>query len=129
MRHPARIKTSVRLQKVLAILSDKEWHSTYDIMQITQLCAVGSAISELRANGFIVDCRLGKEIDGDKYYEYQIQGAEAVAGEPSPIGQAEHSPCMRHVEAVAPDIITSSGRQSSKPASRAPIIAIQEALF
>lgn len=67
-RHAARIESSDRLQKVLDVLMDRQWHGTLDIMTRTSLCAVGSAISELRANGIRVECRCA-----DKgRYEYRL---------------------------------------------------------
>lgn len=68
MRHAASIETSERLQKVLDVLQDRQWHSTLEIMQRTFLCAVGSAISELRANGISVECRCA----GHGKYEYRL---------------------------------------------------------
>jgi hypothetical protein len=56
MRHAAKLSTSERLQKVLAVLEDRAWHSTLEIMNRTYLCAVGSAISELRNNGLMIEC-------------------------------------------------------------------------
>ena len=70
MRHAANIDTSERLQKVLNFLSDYNWHSTFEIMQATQLCATGSAISELRANGYEIECRWV----GHGHYEYKLTG-------------------------------------------------------
>lgn len=68
MRHAAKIETSSRLQKVLDVLQDRRWHSTLEIMQRTSLCAVGSAISEIRANGISVECRCV----GKGRYEYRL---------------------------------------------------------
>lgn len=68
MRHAANIGSSERLQKVLDVLQDRSWHSTFDIMILTSLCAVGSAISELRANGIEVECRCA----GTGRYEYRL---------------------------------------------------------
>jgi len=68
MRHAAQIETSERLQKVLDVLLDRQWHGTLDIMLKTSLCAVGSAISELRANGIDVECRCM----GKGRYEYRL---------------------------------------------------------
>ena len=56
MRHAARLSSSERLQKVLDVLMENEELSTLEIMMRTNLCAVGSAISELRANGINVSC-------------------------------------------------------------------------
>jgi len=58
MRHAANLATSERLQKVYAVLQDGQWHTTFEIMQKTDLVSVGSSISELRApiNGFKIKC-------------------------------------------------------------------------
>ena len=70
MRHAARIESSDRLQKVLDVLQDRQWHSSLDIMLKTSLVAVGSAISELRANGIEIECRCV----GKGRYEYRLRG-------------------------------------------------------
>jgi len=53
----ARVEKSYRLQRVISFLSDKKPHSTRDIMTGAYVCAVNSCISELRANGYDIDCR------------------------------------------------------------------------
>jgi len=69
--HAARLEASARLQRVLALLEDGQWHSTLDIVMAAQVCAVNSCVAELRANGFRVDCRrVGRE-----RFEYRL-GAE-----------------------------------------------------
>ena len=68
MRHAARIESSERLQRVFYVLSDLQWHCTLEIMHHTSLCAVGSAISELRANGLDIECRC---VDKGRY-EYRL---------------------------------------------------------
>ena len=57
MRHAAKIETSDRLQGVLAILKDRAWHGSFELMRQTNLVAIGSAISEIRANGYEVESR------------------------------------------------------------------------
>ncbi|MBT9138754.1 MAG: hypothetical protein DDT31_01329 [Syntrophomonadaceae bacterium] len=74
MRHAAKLETSERLQKVLGVLSDYDWHGTYDIMSKTQLCAVGSAISELRANGKDI----ATQCVGRGRYQYQLLKKEEL---------------------------------------------------
>ena len=68
MRHAAKLGTSTRLQKVMAVLEDGRWHGTFDIMSKTKLCAVGSAISELRANYKNIETRC----IGQGLYEYKL---------------------------------------------------------
>lgn len=53
----ARLKTSHRLQRVLAVLADGQEHSTRDIVYEADVCAVNSIIAELRANGVGIRCR------------------------------------------------------------------------
>lgn len=55
--HAARIGRSPRLQRVLALLSDGQWHSTLDIVTRAMVCAVNSCVAELRANGCVIECR------------------------------------------------------------------------
>lgn len=69
--HYAQIKTSIPLQKIYAVLADKQWHTTYAIMAATGSCTVGTRISELRRNGFTIDCRMQK---GTRNYEYRMEG-------------------------------------------------------
>ncbi len=68
--HYAKVENSPRLRRVLDVLDDGEWHSTFDIMSRTQLCAVGSAVSELRANGLDIESRCV----GQGKYEYRLRG-------------------------------------------------------
>lgn len=68
MRHAASLNSD-RLKRVLTVLQDGQPHGTFEIASKTQLCAVGSAVSELRANGIIVDCtHVGKG-----RFEYQLR--------------------------------------------------------
>ena len=50
--HFARLKNSPRLQRVLSVLADGQEHSTREIVEKAQVCAVNSIIGELRDNGF-----------------------------------------------------------------------------
>ena len=52
----ARIATSPRLQRVAALLADGRTYTTLDIVQGAGVCAVNSAIAELRCNGYQIDC-------------------------------------------------------------------------
>ncbi|MGR3468995.1 MAG: hypothetical protein ACU0CI_14075 [Shimia sp.] len=57
MKH-ARLATSPRLQKVLDVLRAAQGElSTEDIIQRAGVCAVSTAISELRHNGAEISCR------------------------------------------------------------------------
>lgn len=91
MRHAAKIESSERLQKVLAILEDGDWHGSFELMSQTKLVAIGSAISEIRANGFGIESRCV----GQGRYEYRlgerVEEGEQVANEGS-LTLAESSP-------------------------------------
>lgn len=52
----ARYEKSPRLQRVAAYLQDGQPHSTMDIITNACVCAVNSIVSELRLNGFEIDC-------------------------------------------------------------------------
>ena len=52
----ARIEKSKRLKRVLKLLSDGKEHSTLDIIKNAYVCAVNSIISELRRNGYAINC-------------------------------------------------------------------------
>lgn len=55
--HYARITASPRLQRVAALLADGRTYTTLDIVQGAGVCAVNSAIAELRWNGYSIDCK------------------------------------------------------------------------
>jgi len=69
MRHAARLKSSLRLQRVLSLLRDGNWHSTRDIQNNAYVCAAGECVSELRApvNNIPVECRYI-----DRQYRYRL---------------------------------------------------------
>lgn len=52
----ARYATSARLQRLLLFLADGKPHTTRQIGLGADICAVNSAIDELRENGFDVPC-------------------------------------------------------------------------
>ena len=57
----AKISKSKRLQRLMSYLADCRWHTTLEIVNGARICAVNSAVSELRANHFNIEC----ERDGD----------------------------------------------------------------
>lgn len=78
--HYARIENSDRLRRVLAVLSDGHPHSTLEIIQSAEVCAVNSAIAELRMNGFRIECRqIGRE-----RFEYTLIEQLVSLTEPPP---------------------------------------------
>lgn len=65
--HAARLDHSPRLQRVARYLAGGDWRSTRDIVAGADVCAVNSAIAELRANGLSVETRCA----GAGRYEYR----------------------------------------------------------
>jgi len=65
--HAARLSESPRLQRLAEVLADGEWRSTRDLFMQADICAVNSAVAELRANGIGVECRCV----GRGRYEYR----------------------------------------------------------
>lgn len=55
--HAARLDRSPRLQRLRDYLRDGQWHTTLDIIAGAQVCAVNSAVCELRCNGLDVQSR------------------------------------------------------------------------
>jgi len=70
MIHYARIEESERLQRAHKVLSDGQWHSTREIMQAADVCAVNTVVAELRANGAPILTRCA----GRGRYEYRLEG-------------------------------------------------------
>jgi hypothetical protein len=66
--HSASIEKSARLQRVHKVLSDGLKHTTRDIIRKAHCCAVNSIISELRDNGFKIEC----ERSGSKWSYWMI---------------------------------------------------------
>lgn len=58
----ARIDNSPRLQRLAEYLADGRWHTTLDIVAGAMVCAVNSAVAELRANGIPVACRRQRDL-------------------------------------------------------------------
>ena len=73
MIHYARLDHSPRLQRLLAYLQDHKPHSTMDIITGAGICAVNSAVSEIRRNGYNVECiGKGKNQNGSNVFEYRL---------------------------------------------------------
>lgn len=68
--HAARLEGSARLQRTLAFLRsvNGDWRSTRDIILGAGICAVNSAIAELRANHISIETRCV----GQGKYEYRL---------------------------------------------------------
>lgn len=56
MKH-ARLETSPRLQRVARLLAGGREYTTAEIVRFANVCAVNSAIAELRENGLAIACR------------------------------------------------------------------------
>jgi len=52
----ASLETSKRLKRLFRFLKDGKEHTTLEIVQGARVCAVNSAVAELRANGVDVAC-------------------------------------------------------------------------
>jgi len=71
--HAAKLETSPRLSRVYRLLSDGAEHSTLDIVRGARVCAVSACISELRANGAEIACRLiVRQTTGERFYLYRL---------------------------------------------------------
>ena len=72
--HAGKLSSSKQLQSVHALLADGAWHTTQDILDGSLVVAVSPAISALRQNGCVIDCRyLRTTTAGGKVYEYQMR--------------------------------------------------------
>lgn len=69
--HFARIEKSPRLMRVLRVLSDGLEHSTMNIARNANVCAVNSAVSEIREQGYKVACRQSYE-RGRRVWRYRM---------------------------------------------------------
>ena len=69
-----------RLRRVLRVLADGCWHSTRDIISAASVCAVNSAISELRSKGCHIDCRHAKAGGRRWVYRLAIETQQTQAG-------------------------------------------------
>ena len=65
----ARLSKSDRLQRVLRLLKDRKWYSTRAIIRKAHVCAVNSIASELRSNGYRIDCRRERDV-----WSYRLRG-------------------------------------------------------
>lgn len=56
--HHAKLENSPRLQRVLSLLrNEPNPQSTMDIIHKANVCAVNSAVAELRENGISIECQ------------------------------------------------------------------------
>ena len=68
--HAAQINKSNRLQRVDQLLADGLPHSTREIIETANVCAVNSVIAELRANGRSISCN---RVDDVWFYQMHVE--------------------------------------------------------
>lgn len=70
--HHARLKTSPRLQRALKVLREAKGEiSSFDLILRARLVGHSATISELRANGAVINCRQTAK-DGRKVFYYSL---------------------------------------------------------
>ena len=72
MGHHANLSSSERLQLVYRLLSDGAERSTYELSRLADVCAVNSIVSELRANGAVIECRQSAAPHGERIWLYRM---------------------------------------------------------
>jgi hypothetical protein len=81
--HAAKIENSPRLQKTLAAIADRQWHSTAEIHQVTGSMAVHTDIAEINApinDGYHCECRPSGNTENDRSkYEYRLASTPSPA--------------------------------------------------
>lgn len=91
--HAAKIENSPRLQRLLAVLNDGQWHSTKELTLKSDNYAVSTSIQELKApiNGLNIESNKIKTPNGEDYWEYRlVQGQHKKLEVPEPLqGLAE----------------------------------------
>ena len=77
--HHAKIATSDRLQRLLALLRQGGWWTTRQLMAGTGSCAQATDISELRSNGFDIESRQVTSVFYKRQvWSYRIHEVDAV---------------------------------------------------
>lgn len=73
----ARLEHSPRLRKLMAYMADGKERSTLEIIRDLGICAVNSAMAELRRNGIPISRarRDGTTPEGNAVYKYQWEKA------------------------------------------------------
>ena len=87
MGHHANLSSSERLQLVYRLLSDGAERSTYELSRLADVRAVNSIVSELRANGLIIECRQAVASHGERIWLYRLT-SPARGHHPSPNQQS-----------------------------------------
>ena len=71
--HYAKLASSPRLQRVHAFLSDGLEHSTLELALGARIVNPGTYVSELRAQGAVVECRQTRsEFRGERVWLYKM---------------------------------------------------------
>ena len=80
--HFARLASSARLQRVHAFLSDGLEHSTLELALGARIVNPGTYVSELRAQGAVVECHQTTSHRGERVWLYRmvrpVPGADAA---------------------------------------------------
>lgn len=74
--HAANLKKSERLQRVMKLLSDGLWHSSFDIQTRARICSASTVMSELVYNEVELDKRRAEE---GRHYEYRLAKTTLVS--------------------------------------------------
>lgn len=78
--HAANIQKSERLKRVYAVLADGLPHSTMEIVQAANVCAVNSVIAELRVNDCEIHC---KRVDNVFLYTMELDHVPRIGALPT----------------------------------------------
>lgn len=71
--HYARLARSPRLRRLHDYLSDGAEHTTWDLVTGARVANPGTCVSELRAQGAVIECRaLGGGARGERLYAYRM---------------------------------------------------------
>ena len=81
MMHAARIGHSPRLRRVHRLLSDGSWHTTREIVQGAQVCAVNSCVAELREAGAEIACKVFTDEKKQRRFHYRMTKSAPAAKE------------------------------------------------
>lgn len=72
--HFARVDKSPRLQRLLSLLQQSP-RTTREIQELAEVRAVSASVTELRRNGYIIDCDyVGKSERGERVFLYTHKG-------------------------------------------------------
>lgn len=77
----ADISKSKRLMDVANYWSDGNWHSTMETIHACNRAAINSIASELRQNGYQVDCEVRIDAHGRRSWWYRIPPRRSNADE------------------------------------------------